>query len=38
MIRDPGDDFDHPRVPVGPLRPHVCYRLTADRWRAQLAG
>ena len=31
MHRDPTDDFDHPRVPVGsPLRPHVLYRLRAD--------
>lgn len=30
MTRDTGDDFDHPRVPVGhPLRPHVLYRLTS---------
>lgn len=28
MIRDPKDDFDHPKVPEGhPLRPHVLYRL-----------
>jgi RimJ/RimL family protein N-acetyltransferase len=27
MRRDPGDDFDHPRVPEGsPLRAHVLYR------------
>ncbi len=27
MSHDPGDDFDHPRVPAGhPLRPHVLYR------------
>ncbi len=31
MHRDPADDFDNPRVPVGnPLRPHVLYRLRAD--------
>ena len=30
MTRDPAEDFDHPRVPVGhPLRPHVLYRLRA---------
>ncbi len=29
MSRDPGDDFEHPRVPAGhPLRPHVLYRLS----------
>ena len=28
MQRDPGADFEHPRLPVGhPLRPHVLYRL-----------
>jgi RimJ/RimL family protein N-acetyltransferase len=28
MHRDPGEDFDHPRVaPSDPLRPHVLYRL-----------
>jgi RimJ/RimL family protein N-acetyltransferase len=27
MTRDPADDFDHPRVPEGPLRRHVLYRL-----------
>ena len=33
MTRDPADDFDHPLVPEGsPLRPHVLYRVRADRW------
>jgi RimJ/RimL family protein N-acetyltransferase len=33
MTYDPADDFDHPRVPEGdPLRPHVLYRLSRDRW------
>ena len=27
MTRDPADDFDHPRVPPGPLRRHGLYRL-----------
>jgi RimJ/RimL family protein N-acetyltransferase len=28
MTRDPVDDFDHPRIPVGsPIRRHVLYRL-----------
>ena len=27
MTRDPADDFDHPRVPPGPLKRHVLYRL-----------
>lgn len=26
MMHDPVDDFDHPRVPKGPLRRHVLYR------------
>ena len=34
MERDPGADFDHPRVPEGsPLRRHVFYRATASRPR-----
>ncbi len=34
MERDPADDFDHPAVPEGsPLRRHVLYRITAERWR-----
>jgi len=27
MTRTPEDDFDHPRLPEGPLRRHVLYRL-----------
>ena len=27
MTRSPEDDFDHPRLPAGPLRRHVLYRL-----------
>jgi hypothetical protein len=27
MIRSPEDDFDHPRLPEGPLKRHVLYRL-----------
>jgi RimJ/RimL family protein N-acetyltransferase len=27
MTRDPADDFDHPRVPAGPYRRHVLYRV-----------
>jgi RimJ/RimL family protein N-acetyltransferase len=27
MTRAPEDDFDHPRVPDGPLKRHVLYRL-----------
>jgi RimJ/RimL family protein N-acetyltransferase len=33
MIRDPADDFDHPNRPPGdPLRRHVLYRLSRERW------
>jgi RimJ/RimL family protein N-acetyltransferase len=33
MARDPADDFEHPRVPVGhPLRLHVLYRLSRTAW------
>jgi ribosomal-protein-alanine N-acetyltransferase len=35
MQRDPADDFDHPRVPVGHrLRRHVLYRLDRAAWEA----
>ena len=35
MIRNPLDDFDHPRLPDGhPLRRHVLYRLGRDAWLA----
>jgi len=33
MLRDPKEDFDHPRVQGGsPLKRHVLYRITAKRW------
>jgi len=36
MRREPDDDFDHPRVPVGHrLRRHVLYRLSRDQWMAE---
>jgi RimJ/RimL family protein N-acetyltransferase len=39
MSHDAADDFDHPRLAAGhPLRRHVLYRLSADRWRAMRAG
>ena len=39
MTHDPGDDFDHPRIPDGhPLKRHVLCRLTRDRWRVLQAG
>ena len=35
MTHDLADDFDHPRVPDGhPLKRHVLYRLTSERWDA----
>jgi len=35
MTHDPADDFDHPAIAEGhPLRRHVLWRLSADRWRA----
>lgn len=35
MHRDPGEDFDHPNLPVGhPLRRHVLYRLRRDEYEA----
>jgi RimJ/RimL family protein N-acetyltransferase len=30
MTYDPDGDFDHPEVPVGPLRRHVLYRISRD--------
>jgi RimJ/RimL family protein N-acetyltransferase len=39
MLRDPADDFLHPELAEGdPLRPHVLYRLGADRWRRLRRG
>jgi ribosomal-protein-alanine N-acetyltransferase len=39
MTRNPADDFDHPRVPVGhPLRRHVLYRLRRRDWAGGRAG
>lgn len=36
MHRDPADDFQHPNLPGGhPLRAHVLYRLSRERWLAQ---
>jgi RimJ/RimL family protein N-acetyltransferase len=32
MTRDPSEDFNHPRVPDGPLRRHVLYRLSRAEW------
>jgi RimJ/RimL family protein N-acetyltransferase len=34
MANDPADDFDHPALDEGhPLRRHVLWRMTAERWR-----
>jgi len=39
MSHDPTDDFDHPRLDAGdPLRPHVLYRLSRERWDAVSSG
>ena len=38
MTHDPADHFDHPRVPPGPLRRHVLYRMTEVRWPAPHRG
>ncbi|MFJ2032187.1 GNAT family N-acetyltransferase [Streptosporangium sp. NPDC087985] len=32
MVRDPADDFTHPRVPAGDP-PAVLYRISRDAWR-----
>jgi len=33
MVHDPGEDFEHPRLPEGhALRRHVLYRLDRGRW------
>ncbi|GII58308.1 N-acetyltransferase [Planotetraspora thailandica] len=33
MSHDPAEDFDHPAVAEGsPLRRHVLYRISAERW------
>jgi RimJ/RimL family protein N-acetyltransferase len=38
MVRDPGADFDHPKVPEGhQLRRHVLYRVRASQLRPTVA-
>lgn len=33
-MRETGETFEHPKVPVGnPLRAHCLYRLSRERWR-----
>jgi ribosomal-protein-alanine N-acetyltransferase len=36
MTHDPAEDFDHPRLPPGPVKRHVLYRL--EREQAEAAG
>jgi hypothetical protein len=39
MTHDPADDFDHPNIaPDSPLRRHVLYRLSRERWSLRAAG
>jgi RimJ/RimL family protein N-acetyltransferase len=34
MMRDPAEDFDHPRLPAAhALRRHILYRMDRARWR-----
>ena len=36
MVRNPAEDFDHPRLPAGhPLRRHILYRLEREQWQAR---
>jgi len=38
LTHEPENDFDHPLLAAGhPLRRHVFYRLTRERWEATLA-
>jgi RimJ/RimL family protein N-acetyltransferase/8-oxo-dGTP pyrophosphatase MutT (NUDIX family) len=38
MVRNPSEDFDHPRVPKDhPLCRHILYRLTQSQWRTNEA-
>lgn len=38
MTRDPGGDFDHPRLSPGdPLRRHMLYRITKAQWQQSSA-
>jgi RimJ/RimL family protein N-acetyltransferase len=36
MTRDPSEDFDHARVPAGPLRRHVLYRIRRTDWERRV--
>ena len=38
MTHDPAENFDHPKLPAAhPLRRHVLYRLTREKWRDSAA-
>jgi len=32
MRRDPAGDFEHPNVPLGPLKQHALFRITRTSW------
>jgi RimJ/RimL family protein N-acetyltransferase len=39
MSRDPKEDFEHPKLPSGhPLRSHVLYRMSRERWEVSGRG
>jgi RimJ/RimL family protein N-acetyltransferase len=38
MTRSAEDDFDHPRLPEGPLRRHVLYRLRNPKAESQVSS
>jgi RimJ/RimL family protein N-acetyltransferase len=38
MTHDRGEEFDHPRVPDGPLRRHVLYRMRREQWPGREPG
>ncbi|MBI3889977.1 MAG: GNAT family N-acetyltransferase [Candidatus Wallbacteria bacterium] len=39
MVRDPAEDFEHPRLAEGhPLRRHVLYRIGAKGWLRRRSG
>jgi RimJ/RimL family protein N-acetyltransferase len=36
MTRSPGEDFDHPLIPLGSsLRRHILYRIRREEWDAR---
>jgi hypothetical protein len=38
MTRSAEDDFDHPRLPEGPSRRHVLYRLRNPKAESQVSS